>query len=356
MSNKKKLVEDYINSSAKPKIPFAKNNGSQPEIAEEKSAPKKEYKSHKIYDSPQESFTQSNLAGETIISAPTSQIYVVSYKKDRNNLTDESVAELAEGMKNQGQLQPCEVRLKENEIGQKYELIFGERRYRAAILAGLPLKVVVREITDYNAALHILAENNERKDTSDFEKFLQMKEFLDSSKILKQKDLVIHCGYSKQSVSRFMSYGKIPNEINEVIADYSMVSSSTAEIIATLSKDSSLIPYIVEISTEIASGLYGNTKIRQYVAKRQKAECVTARKKITKKLITNSGANPGTKRRDPNECITYNFNRYNTDLIDSGALSKEQEEALDTEVANLFERYMALAREQSVDGLKGKDM
>src|SRR5688572_1823044 len=85
----------------------------------------------------------------------------------RLQLREESLAELAESIREQGVLQPLIVRaLPASETGANtYEIVAGERRWRAARLAGLTaVPVIVRELTDQQALAVALIENLQRED------------------------------------------------------------------------------------------------------------------------------------------------------------------------------------------------
>ena len=87
----------------------------------------------------------------------------------RLQLREEGLAELAESIREQGVLQPLIVRAMpaagENSASQTYEIVAGERRWRAARLAGLTtVPVSVRELTDQAALAVALIENLQRED------------------------------------------------------------------------------------------------------------------------------------------------------------------------------------------------
>jgi ParB family chromosome partitioning protein len=88
----------------------------------------------------------------------------------RTRMDDGSLSELAASIKSQGIMQPVLVRpiAGAGEIG--YEIIAGERRFRAAQLAGLEeIPVLVREVDDQNAAAMALIENIQREDLNPLE-------------------------------------------------------------------------------------------------------------------------------------------------------------------------------------------
>ena len=98
----------------------------------------------------------------------------------RTRMDEGALNELAESIRTQGIMQPILVRaLAANKKGQ-YEIIAGERRYRAAKLAGLKeVHVLVREVEDENAAIMALIENIQREDLNPLEEAHGVKRLLD---------------------------------------------------------------------------------------------------------------------------------------------------------------------------------
>ena len=100
-------------------------------------------------------------------SLPLSRLHAGKYQP-RTRMDEGSLYELAESIKNQGVMQPILVRPLA-EAGQ-YEIIAGERRFRAARLAGLnEVPVLVRSVPDEAAAVMALIENIQREDLNPLE-------------------------------------------------------------------------------------------------------------------------------------------------------------------------------------------
>lgn len=101
---------------------------------------------------------------------PVAQIQAGKYQP-RTRMDDGSLAELASSIKSQGIMQPVLVRpIAASPSGARYEIIAGERRFRAAQLAGLDeIPVLVREVDDQNAAAMALIENIQREDLNPLE-------------------------------------------------------------------------------------------------------------------------------------------------------------------------------------------
>src|SRR5690606_15737478 len=83
----------------------------------------------------------------------------------RTRMDEGALNELADSIRTQGIMQPILVRPLDGKRNGKYEIIAGERRFRAACLAGLEeVPVLVREVADENAAVMALIENIQRED------------------------------------------------------------------------------------------------------------------------------------------------------------------------------------------------
>lgn len=114
------------------------------------------------YDDPSEGANLSNLA--------LTQIHAGKYQP-RTRMDEGALNELAASIKEQGLMQPILVRVigQEKEITQ-YEIIAGERRFRAAQLAGLEtIPVLIKEANDQAAAAMALIENIQREDLNPLE-------------------------------------------------------------------------------------------------------------------------------------------------------------------------------------------
>lgn len=98
----------------------------------------------------------------------------------RTRMDEQALQELAESIRNQGVMQPILVRPLPGKGARRYEIIAGERRYRAAQLAGLDeVPVLVREVADENAAIMALIENIQREDLNPLEEAHGVKRLLD---------------------------------------------------------------------------------------------------------------------------------------------------------------------------------
>ena len=100
---------------------------------------------------------------------PVSQLQAGKYQP-RTRMDEGALNELAASIKTQGIMQPVLVRPLSGDLGGRYEIIAGERRFRAAQLAGLDeIPVLVREVDDQAAAAMALIENIQREDLNPLE-------------------------------------------------------------------------------------------------------------------------------------------------------------------------------------------
>jgi len=98
----------------------------------------------------------------------------------RTRMDEGALNELADSIRTQGIMQPILVRPLDGKRNGKYEIIAGERRFRAACLAGLEeVPVLVREVADENAAVMALIENIQREDLNPLEEAHGVKRLLD---------------------------------------------------------------------------------------------------------------------------------------------------------------------------------
>jgi len=98
----------------------------------------------------------------------------------RTRMDEGALGELAESIRTQGVMQPILVRPLAGKGPGKYEIIAGERRFRAAQLAGLAeVPVLVREVADENAAIMALIENIQREDLNPLEEAHGVRRLLD---------------------------------------------------------------------------------------------------------------------------------------------------------------------------------
>ena len=134
----------------------------------------------------------------------------------RTEFDEEALNELSESIKVHGIIQPITVR----KIGyEKYELISGERRTRASILAGLnAIPAYIRLANDQQMLEMALIENIQRENLNSIEVALSYKRLLDECG-LKQEELGDRVGKKRSTVNNYLRLLKLPDEIQMAIKE-----------------------------------------------------------------------------------------------------------------------------------------
>jgi len=135
----------------------------------------------------------------------------------RLNLDDARLRELAESIKANGIIQPIVVR----KDGDRFQIIAGERRWRAAMLAGLTrVPVVVRDVApDRERSLleMALVENIQREDLNPIDEALAYRRLADEFR-LKQDEIAAAVGKDRASVANTVRLLKLPEEVRAEVA------------------------------------------------------------------------------------------------------------------------------------------
>jgi len=132
----------------------------------------------------------------------------------RKVFNDEKLNELAASIKEQGVIQPIIV----HRIGTNFGLIAGERRWRAARLAGLKsIPALVREATKRELIEQALIENIQREDLNPLEAAEAFKRLQDEFK-LTQEDLARRVGKERSTITNFLRILGLPKEIKQHLA------------------------------------------------------------------------------------------------------------------------------------------
>lgn len=138
----------------------------------------------------------------------------------RNRVREESLAELAESIREQGVLQPLIARvLAPPHAGvARYEIVAGERRWRAAQLAGLEtVPVIVRELTDQSTLAVALIENLQREDLNPIDQARSMRRLVDEF-ALTHDEIGKALGRSRASVTNSLRLLDLADDVKDAVA------------------------------------------------------------------------------------------------------------------------------------------
>ncbi len=152
------------------------------------------------------------VGGRTIINVDINRI-VPNPRQPRIEFDPVSLSELAESIKSQGVVQPILCRQKDG----KYELVAGERRWRASKKAGLTLiPAIVKEFTDEESLELALVENLQREDLNAMDE-AEAYQKLSKEFHLTQADIAKKVGKERSTVANIMRLLELPKEIQTSI-------------------------------------------------------------------------------------------------------------------------------------------
>jgi len=134
----------------------------------------------------------------------------------RQEFDEGSIAELADSIERHGMLQPVVVRA----VGDRYQLIAGERRWRAAKVAGMEtIPSIVKEgVEERDAAVQSLVENLQREDLSPADMCRGLKALKEMTG-LSWEAIGEVLGLSRRSVFRYLELGRMPEEIQTEVSE-----------------------------------------------------------------------------------------------------------------------------------------
>ena len=199
----------------------------------------------------------------------------------RLDFFDDSIKGLAESIKQNGLLQPVTVR----KNGANYELIAGERRYRACLLNGdKDIEAIIMESTDEESAKLALIENLQRENLNAIEQAMAMKKIMRMEKIT-QNELADRLGYKQSTVANKLRLLKLPEYIKKAISA-GTITERHARALLNVPDD-----MLEEVFLTITNRKYNVSKTEEYIrqlTQRQKNRGVSNNLKIGINTISQS--------------------------------------------------------------------
>ena len=131
----------------------------------------------------------------------------------RITFDEKAIMELTESIKEHGVIQPIVVR----RIADKYEIIAGERRYKASVLAGKStIPAILADLNDKDSAEVALIENIQRQDLTPIEEAVSYKKILDMG-YLNQVDLANKLGKTQSTIANKLRLLNLSDEVQEAL-------------------------------------------------------------------------------------------------------------------------------------------
>ena len=211
----------------------------------------------------------------------------------RKYFDNAALSELAVSIKNQGVIQPLLVRQLPG-MPQRYEIVAGERRWRAAKLAGLTeVPVIVTEYTDKEAMTVALVENLQREDLNPLEE-AEALQALREAHGLSQEALAEQLGKSRSTVANALRLLQLPPSIQEGLIRNDITAGHARALLAIA-------------DAELRAELYAAVIDQHLSVRETEAAADTCKRtgKLPEKLIPQSGqpAAPKAPRAPKPQCI-----------------------------------------------------
>lgn len=227
-------------------------------------------------------------------------------RQPRQKFDEASIRELSDSIREYGILQPLIVRPISD---SKFELIAGERRFRAAKLAGLESVPVIQRATDNQTTLEIaLIENIQREDIGPIE-CAKAYEQLSQEFALTQEQIAARVGKSRVAVTNTMRLLKLPQQIQDALMEGSVTEGQARPLIA-LPHDSDKIAIFKRIIEHDLSARQVEQLLREKAAEPKEKTAKPANtewKQVERSLTTFLGAKTVLQRKKKGGKLTVSF-------------------------------------------------
>ena len=159
--------------------------------------------------------TSATPSPESVANLPLSALQPGRYQP-RTRMDEQAIAELAESIRAQGIIQPILVR---PVAPDRYEIIAGERRWRAAQMAGLAtVPVLVRDIPDQQALAAALIENIQREDLNPLEEATGIERLVREFSLTHQA-VADAVGKSRTAVTNLLRLLELPGAVRDLVSE-----------------------------------------------------------------------------------------------------------------------------------------
>lgn len=192
----------------------------------------------------------------------------------RSDFSDADIASLADSIAQNGILQPLSVR----KIGEKYELIAGERRLRAAKNCGFTVvPCIVHDITDRNSAILALVENIQREDLSFFDEAIAIEKLINYYGMT-QEDAAAKLGKAQSTIANKLRLLRLSDDEKKLITQSNLTERHARALLKLGSAEDRLVVLEkvinnhlnVERTEKLVDDYIGQQKVKQSYKKRSK--------------------------------------------------------------------------------------
>ena len=184
------------------------------------------------------SLNSNERGGENQISLLPISLVDPKSDQPRKYFDKEALEELAESIKENGLLQPILVR---EHLGGRYQIIAGERRFRACKLAEITeIPTIVLDRSDKSVAEIALIENIQREDLNPIEEAMAYKS-LSEEYGLTQEELSARIGKSRSAIANIVRLLDLPDEILELVASRELSAGHARTLLGVKSRDNMIL-------------------------------------------------------------------------------------------------------------------
>ena len=179
----------------------------------------------------------------------------------RKQVDEDALMELADSIRQHGVIQPLLVRPLDNGM---YQLVAGERRWRASRMAGLmEVPVVIRDLSDHEAMEIALIENLQRKDLNVIEEALGYQQLMEKYDMTQEK-VAERVGKSRPAVANALRLLNLPEQVIDMVKT-GEVTAGHARALLKLDDEVE----IIDIAKKIQKGRYSVRDVEKITAKKK---------------------------------------------------------------------------------------
>lgn len=174
--------------------------------------------------------TQAEKSSSSLTEVPLHQV-IPNESQPRRTFDEERLGELAESIRQKGLLQPLLVR----PVGDKYEIVAGERRWRAAKMAGLErVPVIIGEYSDREVMELALIENLQREDLNPIEEAEAFRRLIEEFGMT-QEEVARAVGKARATIANSLRLLSLAPDVRDLVAE-GKLTAGHAKVLASLSE------------------------------------------------------------------------------------------------------------------------
>lgn len=218
----------------------------------------------------------------------------------RRRFDEETLSGLVDSIREKGILQPLLVR-RDPESSNEYEIIAGERRWRAAQLAGLhDVPVIVRELSDSDALEIALIENIQRQDLTPLEEAEGFRRLMEEFNHT-QEDLGRIVGKSRSHIANMMRLLSLPDDVKDMVQNGELTAGH-ARALLTADDPVGLARKVIDLglnvrqTEELARTIEGSAKNQRKEPAEKDADLLSLEEEISEKIGLRVAIKPQGKK------------------------------------------------------------